>query len=427
MAANFTHCTQCGCALPSATLLNVCARCAFTVVSVTTAELPEIEGCEILGLAGEGGMGRVYRARQTAAGGRTVAVKVLPPGALSPLADERFAREAALLARLSHPNVAAVHGAGLTESGERYLMMEWIEGRPLPDAVRAAKMSQAQIAAVMAKACDGVQAAHAINIVHRDLKPANILADVAGEHVKVLDFGLARDLEELRGLSLSGAVLGTPDFMAPEQIRGEPCGPATDVFALGIVLHLCLTGRHPFPAQTLSRRLHASADANLAALDAAIPRDLGAILRKALESNMARRYRTAGEMAEDLRRWVEGRPVLAQPPGMLYLAGKFAARHRTAVAAAVLVLLGASGAGAWHWHTREEAARMLREQYADTLLVSAELHGQRGQWVVPGVRSWHFRWSDRDADSRGQPQEPSARERHGRLYRVPNHSGANQT
>ena len=381
MAAIFTHCTTCGCALPSASQLTVCMPCAFASASAPAAELPEIEGIEILSLAGEGGMGRVYRGRQTAAGGRIVAVKVLPPGVLSPGADERFAREAELLARLSHPGVAAVYGAGLTECGERYLMMEWVEGRPLPEAVRASRLDPAKIAALMAKACEAVQAAHAINIVHRDLKPANLLADAESGNVKVLDFGLARDLEELRGLSLSGAVLGTPDFMAPEQIRGEPCGPAADVFALGIILYLCLTGNHPFPATTLSQRLAVSTAARPPELKDSIPQDLKAILCRSLEASPSVRYRTAGEMAEDLRRWLEGRPVLARTPGGFYYLRKFVARHRAASAVAGLILMGTAGAGIWHWHTREEAARELQAQYADTLLVSAELHGQRGLWA----------------------------------------------
>lgn len=192
---------------------------------------------------------------------------------------------------------------------------------------------------------------------------------------------LARDLEELRGLSLSGAVLGTPDFMAPEQIRGEPCGPPADVFALGIVLHLCVTGRHPFPAQSLPQRLNASTEAHPASVEASLPRDLRAILHKALEASPARRYRSAGELAEDLRRWVDGRPVMAQPPDVFYLLRKFAVRHRSAVAAATLVLLSAAAAALWHWHSQNQAERELRAQYAETLLVSAELHGQRGQWI----------------------------------------------
>ena len=361
--------------------MNVCPSCAVRALFRETEEWPDIPGCVLEKLAGEGGMGRVYRARQVEAGGRQVAVKVLKES-LTANARERFEREVALLSRLPHAHIAAVYGAGRMESGARFLIMEWIEGAPVLEVWRRQrqKADARRVTADMVRICEGVQAAHAVGVVHRDLKPANVLASDDGSVLKVVDFGLAREAENAERLSLSGAVVGTVGYMPLEQGKGQPAGPPADVFALGVMLFEGLTGRRPYAGDSLFETLRAQEESRMAGFGAEAPaRDLQAIVRKALEPDAARRYRNAGEMAEDLRAFLDGLPVRAQPPSAVYRARKFAARHKFGVTAGVLGITAALAAGAWHLWSREQAARELRAQYADTLLVSAELASQRGQ------------------------------------------------
>ncbi len=191
-----------------------------------------------------------------------------------------------------------------------------------------------------------VQAAHDKGVIHRDLKPANVLLAEGGAP-KITDFGLARKLDEA-GLTGTGAVMGTPSYMAPEQAAGKSreVGPACDVYALGAILYECLTGRPPFKGpttlDTLTQVLLADAVAPRQ-LQPRTPRDLETICLKCLEKQAGRRYATAAELADDLGRWRRGEPVRARPPSWGYVLGKWAHRHRTplAVAAGVLLLLAA--------------------------------------------------------------------------------------
>ncbi len=218
------------------------------------AELPEVSGYRVEGVLGHGGMGIVYRAWHLRLD-RAVALKMLLAGPYArPEERERFLREAQAVAALRHPNIVQVHDVGEVD-GRPYFTMELVEGGDLAEQIQGVPQPARQAADLVATLADAVHAAHQSGIVHRDLKPSNILLTEDGTP-KVTDFGLARRLEGDGGLTLSGAPLGTPSYMAPEQARGDKdaIGPATDVYALGAILYELLTGRPPFRAETPRRR-----------------------------------------------------------------------------------------------------------------------------------------------------------------------------
>ncbi|MBI2930060.1 MAG: tetratricopeptide repeat protein [Planctomycetes bacterium] len=293
---------------------------------------------------GRGGMGIVYRARDTRLQ-RDVALKLLRDDALIEPEDRaRFRREALAMARLSHPNVVAVHDVG--EQGARpYLVMELVEGRPLTDVLKNPPAVD-PLLALMEKVARAVHHAHERGIIHRDLKPSNILVTPSGEP-KVADFGIARLAGPQATLTHSGTLRGTPADMAREQIRarGEALTPQTDVYALGAILYEILTGRPPFDAPTLPELFQ-----RILADDPAPPgRAPQAICIKALEKDPRRRYETARDFADDLRRHLDGEPVLAKPPSRVVRLGHKLLKHRAMVAplaAAILVVLAVSVAGA---------------------------------------------------------------------------------
>ena len=213
---------------------------------------PQIPGYELLGELGRGGMGVVYKARQAALG-RTVAIKMLLGGAAA--GDEAFRRfraEAEAVARLSHPNIVEIHEVGV-HAGTPFFSMEFVAGGSLADRMRDRPFTPRQAAALLRTLAGAVQAAHRRNIVHRDLKPANVLLTAEGVP-KLTDFGLAKRIDEARdqGRTRTGAVLGTPHYMSPEQAAGKvhEVGPPADVYALGGILYALLTGRPPFRGAT---------------------------------------------------------------------------------------------------------------------------------------------------------------------------------
>lgn len=298
---------------------------------------------------GQGGMGVVYLARQRSLN-REVALKVLRPGeqAAGRLL-KRFRDEAQHLARLRHPNIVSIHEVGET-AGEPYFTMDYIDGEPLSAELARGAMSPSRAVAILKQVAAAVQHAHRQGIVHRDLKPGNVLLDKAGR-VFVTDFGLARDISQASSLTLSGELLGTPQYMSPEQVRGETAliGEATDVHALGLLLFEMLTGRPAFssssPAEVLVKLLH-DAPPPLRSLDRRIPRDLETICQKMVQKSPAARYTTVTALLEDLRRYEAGEPLLARRDGMITRAVRWSQRHwktvttavATAVAAAALTL-----------------------------------------------------------------------------------------
>jgi predicted Ser/Thr protein kinase len=288
------------------------------VEAVARRVLPRIPGYEVLEELGRGGMGVVYKARQSGFN-RLVALKMLLAGAHA--ADderERFHREAEAVARLRHPGIVDVYAYGEID-GCPFFSLEFLEGGSLADRLGDRPLPPHEAATLLADLARAAHYAHKQGIVHRDLKPANVLLTADGLP-KITDFGLAKRLE-VQGHTASGAVMGTPSYMAPEQAEGKSkkIGPAADVYSLGAVLYELLTGRPPFRAATTLDTLllvlgtEASPPRDL---NAAVPPDLETICLKCLHKDPAQRYASARRLAEDLDCFLKGQPLThARPPG----------------------------------------------------------------------------------------------------------------
>jgi len=253
-----------------------------------------------------GGMGEVWRARDTTLG-RTVAVKVLKREfADDPSFRSRFETEARHAASLHHPGIAAVYDFGEAQSVDGsgvprpYLVMELVEGQPLSALLRpGSPMDPGAAAALMAQAADAIAAAHAAGIVHRDVKPANLLV-TPDRQVKVTDFGIARAADSV-SLTQTGQVMGTPQYLSPEQARGSTATEASDVYSLGVVAYECLAGRRPFDAGSPVATALAHLNQEPPALPASVPAPLAAVVMRALAKDPAERYAGAGALAAALR------------------------------------------------------------------------------------------------------------------------------
>ncbi len=281
-------------------------------------ELPQIPGYEVEALLGRGGMGLVFKARQLRLK-RLVALKMLITGAYAgPHELARFQREAEAAASLHHANIVQVHDVG-DHQGWPYFTMELLEGGSLAQALAGTPQPAHQAATLVATLAEAVQVAHRGGIVHRDLKPANILLTAEGTP-KVADFGVARHFDGEPGLTMSGARIGTPSYMAPEQVIGNAgtIGPATDIYALGALLYEMLTGRPPFRGETGSeteRQVIHEEPVSPSRLNPKVPRDLETICLKCLSKEPGRRYVSSRALADDLQRFGEGRPIEARPVG----------------------------------------------------------------------------------------------------------------
>jgi tetratricopeptide (TPR) repeat protein len=339
-----------------------------------TAELPRIRGYEVREVLGRGGMGIVYMAWHLRLQ-RTVAVKMLLAGAYAqPHELERFLREAETVASLRHANIVQAHEAGDVD-GRPYFTMEFVEGGTLAQKLAGTPQPAEQAAALMAVVAEAVHAAHQRGVVHRDLKPGNILLTADGAP-KISDFGLARQLEGAAGLTQSGAPVGTPSYMAPEQAEGKSrdVGPAADTYALGAILHELLTGRPPFRAETAAQTLRqviAQDPVPPSRLNACVPRDLETICLKCLSKQPQSRYATAAALSEDLRRFLGGEAIMARPLGPLERLVRWVRRRPTAAALSgallvaallALVLVGSTLRLSGQWQATERAAEQdLRE------------------------------------------------------------------
>jgi serine/threonine-protein kinase len=339
--------------------------------------LPRVPGYEVESVLGRGGMGVVYRARHVRLG-RHVALKMALAGSYAcPHERARFRREAEAVAALRHPNVVQVYDVG--DADERpYFTMELMEGGSLARKLAGAPQPPRQTAGLLATLAAAVQAAHEAGVVHRDLKPGNVLLAADGAP-KVADFGLARRLDADERLTLSGAVIGTPSYTAPEQARGDrsAVGPRTDVYALGAILYECLTGRPPFHAGTAAATLQqVVADEPVAPrrLNPSVPRDLETVCLKCLHKEPRNRYASAAELADDLGRFEHGEPIAARRVGVVGSLRKWARRRPAAAAILTAVsLVAAAGAiGAW----------LLLQQQADArarqALTDQEVHAILG-------------------------------------------------
>jgi serine/threonine protein kinase len=373
----------------------------------------EIGPFRVIRTLGEGGFGIVLEAEQRHPVRRSVALKLLKPGVATADVLARFEGERQALARMEHPAVAKVLDAGATPDGRPWFAMEFVRGEPLVRFADEASLAMRDRVELMVTVCEAVQHAHAKGVVHRDLKPANILCTrtESGPFPKVIDFGIAKAtgerLSDSGMATLGGAMMGTPDYMSPEQADGSDIDTRTDVYALGATLYELACGLLPFdPVELRAGGMHAL---RATLLERAPPRpserfralassdpagarriarargtspeglvrllrdDLDWICLKCLEKHRDRRYDSPGALAEDLRRHLRREPVSAGPPSRTYLARKFVARHRIAVSAAgTIVVLLVAGAATFAWLYREaddqfrraEAERRLAE---DTL------------------------------------------------------------
>jgi WD40 repeat protein/tetratricopeptide (TPR) repeat protein len=303
-----------------------------------------VPGYELLGQVGRGGMAIVYKARHLQLN-RVVALKMLLAGSAADGSQfQRFLAEGRMVARLRHPNIVQIYEVGEHE-GRPYFSLEYVEGGSLSEALKGRPQPPRQAAEVVEQLARAAQFAHDQGVVHRDIKPANVLLTPDGT-AKLSDFGLARETRVEQHLTQSGLVIGTPSYMAPEQAHGssQKVGPAADVHALGVLLYEMLTGRPPFRGptmlDTLVQVMHQEA-ASLSRVRPGLPRDLATICHHCLEKEPARRYPSAGALADDLHRFLDGEPIRARRVGELERLAKWA-RRRPAVAgllAALLVVL----------------------------------------------------------------------------------------
>ena len=318
-------------------------------------QVPERIGhYRVLRELGRGGMGTVYLAERDEPGLRkTVAVKVVSRGMDSAFVLRRFRTERQILAGLEHPGIARLYDGGTTDEGLPYFVMEYVDGEDLIAYCNVRKLPVRARLQLFLRVCAAVQYAHQGLVVHRDLKPTNILVTAAGEP-KLLDFGIAKLLgppigDESAEQTASVVRLLTPDFASPEQVRGDRVTTASDVYALGVVLYELLSGRRPYRLKggTAAQLERAILERDVEAPSTALARDLRRQLRgdldnvvlKALRKDPAERYATAAELADDVRRYLDGFPVRAVADRPAYRIAKFLRRHRTAVTAGTAVVL----------------------------------------------------------------------------------------
>jgi WD40 repeat protein len=347
---------------------------------------PRVRGYELLSVIGSGGMGIVYKARHLDLQ-RTVALKTLRGTAgTDPEFRDRFRDEAEAVARLQHPNIIQVFEIGTVEPlpGERepspFISLEFVEGGSLVGHVATPQPPRCA-ARMVEKLARAVQAAHRLGVVHRDLKPANVLLTADGEP-KVADFGLAKQLgpeRDCRGrfVTQAGIVRGTPEYMAPEQVSGEPPGPAIDVWALGVILYELLTARVPFrgedPAETMYLVRHED-PVSPRRLQPGLPRDLETICLKCMEKSPAQRYESAEALADDLARWADGLTIRARPAGPVERAARWAWRNPAVAAlSAAVVLVALAGLSGVVWKWREA------QLHADAAEAAAALAGEHAR------------------------------------------------
>jgi WD40 repeat protein/tRNA A-37 threonylcarbamoyl transferase component Bud32 len=335
------------------------------VMSPPAGSFLDIPGTQILCELGRGGMGVVYKARQVRLN-RLCALKMILPGEqIDTEFRARFLAEAETIARLRHPNIVQIYGLG-EHDGRPYFEMEYIEGGSLDrrlDGTPWAPRAAAQMVAVLARA---IGEAHRLGIVHRDLKPANVLL-MDDETPKVVDFGLAKTLETDSQLTKSGVFFGSPSYTAPEQAVGlnKAVGPAADIYALGATFYHMLTGRPPFRAATVLQTLEQVKTADPvppSRLQPGLPRDAETICLKCLEKEPGKRYATAGELADDLRRFLDHEPIRARPLGYHGRLARWG--RRNPVPAGLLGALVVTGLFAlvailWQWRKADALARSL--------------------------------------------------------------------
>ncbi len=361
---------------------------AFAPGAFPSADAPTLKGkigpYTLIRHLGSGGIGAVYLVERMVGGVlQRSALKVLAPHAAGPSFIERFHREQHILASLDHPNITRMLDAGLTDSGQPYLVMEYVDGVALDAYCNARNLGIPERLQLFLRVCDAVAYAHRNLVVHLDLKPSNILVTSDGT-VKLLDFGTSKLIQP--GSLLTTTVLATPAYASPEQLRNEPVTTACDIYALGAILFELLAGRRPggkaSVAEMIERAMKeeepeslpnavASAGTEHCGLSGSRLRqllsgDLATIVAKCLRPRPKDRYSSLDSLVEDIQRFIAGRPILAHPQTTWYKVSKFVRRHNRAVAATALValiLMASLGYAAWRQQQAvREGQRALRMQ-----------------------------------------------------------------
>jgi len=374
-----------------------------TLRSDAAAQLPDLPDYEIEQVLGHGGMGVVYKARQKSLN-RIVALKMIRSAEIASDRDlQRFRTEAEAVAGLQHANVVQLFEFG-SHQGHPYFTLEYIEGGSLTQLLHKGPMSPKNAARLVEQLARGVSAAHQLGIIHRDLKPDNILIARDGTP-KIADFGLAKRHDAEDGpsgnertphegnLTQTGAIMGTPRYMAPEQARGETrlIGPAADIWAMGAILYRMLTGSPPFPGDKVDELIAQVINANPIAPSAFVPRlsrDLEAICLKCLRKDRGERYASAEGLAEDLRRFRDGEPVLARPITMPERTWKFLRRNPVEAFFVVVIVIMFFGASAAIYAKYREAKFQEGEAQRQTGIAKdqAELAAARADALAEEVR-----------------------------------------
>ncbi|HEV1287470.1 MAG TPA: serine/threonine-protein kinase [Bryobacteraceae bacterium] len=336
---------------------------------------------------GEGGMGSVYRAVRESDFHKQAAIKVVKRGMDSDFILARFRQERQILAGLDHPNIARLLDGGMVEDGRPYLVMEYVEGTPIVAYCDEYRLSLDARLELFRTVCAAVQYAHQNLVVHRDLKPGNILVNDAGSP-KLLDFGIAKLLESDAEKTMTLVRMMSPECASPEQVRGEAITTSTDIYSLGVLLYQLLCGALPYKFETLTSaeitRVVCEVEPRKPSAIRSLDADLDNIVLKALHKEPARRYASAEQFSEDIRRHLARLPVIARPDTFAYRFSKFVRRHRAASAATVLAvvsLIAGMAATLWQAHrssVQQQIASAVNEFLRNDVLAQASALKQAG-------------------------------------------------